>query len=81
MHGCLIAPKKAMATKMIFTKRGYERAWNFGERQRNRQFLSVHTNMITLQKDPKEHFNLYIFKENKCEVNAQVFCTEIVPIP
>ena len=34
-----IAPKKARETKMIFTKRGYERAWNFGERQRNCQFL------------------------------------------
>ena len=53
-----IAPKKARETKMIFTKRGYERAWNFGERQRNCEFLSVHINMITLQKDPKEHFNL-----------------------
>jgi hypothetical protein len=57
MHGCLIASKKATATKMVFTKRAtIERAWNFGERQRGRQFLRVHINMITLERDLKELF-------------------------
>jgi len=54
MHaGCLIASKKATATKMVFTKMAtIERAWNFGERQRGRQFLD----MITLERDLKELF-------------------------
>jgi hypothetical protein len=59
MHGCLIAPKKATATKMIFTKRATTTSV-LGISEKGKatvDFLSSHINMITLERKSKELLN------------------------